>query len=287
MPCQDLAEEVNGHGPGVGRVGMRAHDERVARLDADQGLEHERRHRVGHGNEPHDDPHRVGDLCQRLPLVAAYDTHARLPNQPLRHTQAREPVLVRLVGRAADTGLSNGRHGQLIRTARDLGSERGNKGIHLVLRPAHDAPLRRSRPCDNRIQGRIRLARENELLKVLGETTGLPCRTARQPAQHLDPGHGIAVAQFTQCSSGQAPGGDVTVRIHTRGPGTTVQQAELTAEAARPHERHDTIGVEVGPFHLHAHLTRGDEVTGVTWAALDHEAAPLAERHGFQIRLKS
>ena len=186
VPGQDLAEQVHGPGPDACRVAVAADDERVPRLDADQGLEHQRGHRVGHRDEPQDDAHGLGDLGQRLPLIAADDAHARLPDQRLRHIQAREPVLVRLVRHAAEACLGHGRRGQLIGMARDLRGERHDEAVYLALRPAGDAVLGRDRPCDERIHSWIRLFGDDDLLTVPGEDASILRGSARQPAQHHD-----------------------------------------------------------------------------------------------------
>ena len=170
--------------------------------------------------------------------------------------------------------------------ARDFGGQRSDQLIYLVLGPAGDALLGRNRPCDERVQGWIRLPGEDELLKVLGKGARLPRRDARQPPQHLDPGRGIAVAQFTQCARGQAPGDDVAVRVCARRPGATIEQAELTADRTGAHKRHNAVAVEVWPLHLHAHLPGDDEVARVAWAALAHQTRPHRELDGFQMRLE-
>ena len=219
-------------------------------------------------------------------LVAADDPYSRLPDQRLRHIAAGEPVLNRLVGHTADPRLRHGRLSQLICAVRDLCRQRNDQVVHLAFRPAGDAPLSRGRPPDERIQGWVGLAGQDELFKILGERPCLARGTTRQPAHHLDARHRVAVTQVAQRNGGQPLRDHVTVRIHAGGPGAVIEQAELTANPARPHERHHPVAVEVWALHLHPHLARDDEVTGITRAAFTHQAGALPELDSFQMRLQ-
>ena len=156
------------------------------------------------GMSPRTTPMGSAISVSSLPFAAADDTHARLPDQRLRHIQAREPVRLRLVGRAADACLGDGRRGKLIRMARDLRGERRDKAIYFALMPAGDALLGRDRPCDKRIRKRIRLTGDEGLRTVPGQDAGLLRGHAGQPARHHDPCRWITAAQLTQRTGGQA-----------------------------------------------------------------------------------
>ena len=266
----DERDRAGAH-PGGGRVV--AHDQGVAGLEADQGLEHQGGHRVGHRDQAEHHPDRAGDLGD--PAVvgrAGADPGAALEG-PV-DLQAGEAVLEGLVGHVADPGLGHGGRGQLLGPVGHGAGDVVQQRLDPVLGPAGQVGLGGGGRCHGRVDRRVDVGREHVLLQVAARLPGLGGGVPAQRPQHRQAGRRVVAAQPAQAAVRQDQGGHVGVGVGAGRAGPAVEQAELAAEHARPQVGDDPVGVEVRPLHLQADLAAGDQVALGAGGPLGHD--PLA-----------
>jgi hypothetical protein len=262
-----------------------ADDQGVAGLEADQGLEHQGGHRVGHGDEPEHHPDRAGDLGD--PTVVGWaGADPRPALEGAVHLQAGEAVLEGLVGHVADAGLGHGGRGQLLGPVGHGSGDRVQQALHPGLGPAGQHGLGGRGPGHHLVDRRVDVGREDVLLQVAAGLPGLGGGVPAQRPQHGQAGGRVVAAQPAQAGLGQGEGGHLGVGIGAGRAGPAVEQAELAAQHARPQVGDDPVGVEVGPLHLQADLALGDQVALGAPGPLGHDPLAFGVAAPLQVRLQ-
>ena len=258
---------------------MTAEDDRVARLQRDQRLVGDRRHRIGDRHQREDHPHRTGDLGDLQHLISPQDPASLPALQGLPHPHRPKRDLRFLVIDITDRRLSDRLLSKLPRTIIDRRRDVLQQRINTILRPTRKLPLRDDRRRDHLLNHAIRGIISKRLSDTIRRRTQPRRRVATHRPQHRDT---IPRALLIQTLQRRLTD---THRLHIRvsdrtGPTIrTAQQRLLPKKIPRHRILQHRIGIDVLRTDLDPHLTTVDDEKIITRRPLLKDPLARHEAH--------
>ena len=177
MAAQHSLDQLPSLVPNPQGPAMATGDQRIAALEADQRLEHQRRHRIGHRDETQNHAHRSGDFRYLLLFVLVHDSHAWLPGERAVDAPAEELDLAYLVLDDAHAGLLHRCPGQFLRVVGNRLDAIPEQCIHPLFRPCLECLLSRHRPGHHLLHNRYAWLDGHTAGHLLGQSMQPGCKT--------------------------------------------------------------------------------------------------------------